>query len=252
MPDISTVQEKIYELLQEVPVFDMERVPDSRTNYNYLLPTVYDNVSKFQSIREFDDGCNKKYRNALLQLVSLECAMGASATRCRNWFRCLAEIACFPLKKNGQIADYLDTVIYFALAGDFTIARYDGWPQDIDTEQTSARVLYRLMTGIPIALPEDDPFFDGTYWLHIFNTVVNHDEQNAQLASEALADWWLHDYEVTETPIYDLSEYPCFEPDCNALLCVLMQREHFQIKFKEDRYKRFYLAALMDDGGGEV
>lgn len=61
----------------------------------------------------------------------------------------------------------------------------------------------------------------------------------------AIAEGWFKEYEQCETPIYDPEKYPCYEPECNAILSIALHREKMNINFEEKKYRDFYLAILM-------
>lgn len=50
--------------------------------------------------------------------------------------------------------------------------------------------------------------------------------------------------EAAETPVYAPEDYPCFEPDYNAVLAIAVNRENMEISFDEEAYERFYIGAL--------
>jgi len=242
---LSETQDQVLQLLQAEPVFGTERIKGALADYQRLAAPVQKTLGTIKALREDLKEHSTFYRKALLQLVSLECAAGAEVDRCRAWFTCLAELACRPLPGTGQPIDPVEAVTYFALAANFATEIYTTWPEDLETQQTSERVLYHLMTGKPIPLPETDPFFDGPHWLRLYRAIMTHTLDEAQTASIGLADWWLREYRVSEVPVYDPEEYPCFEPVCNAVLAVALLRERMPIAFVEASHKQFYIAALM-------
>ncbi|MDJ1492953.1 hypothetical protein QNI19_08420 [Cytophagaceae bacterium DM2B3-1] len=233
LPTISEISNQIDMLLQTHPVLAHQRVKKGKYFYRELAAAFRKEVS----IHRLD---------SLLQLVSLECAAGASASRCREWFACMGALAAQPKEGSLLPSQPVEAVIYFALAGIFDQTLYKYWPEDIFTLQTAARVMYALTTGKPVSIEESN-LHDSPYWLGLYKTIRNQSVSDTQKAVLQLADHWLHEYKQTDTLDFDPYRYPCFEPDCNAALAFILYQERMQIELPTEKYKRFYVAALLAD-----
>lgn len=243
MSTLAQLHSQIAALLHSPLVFGDERVPEGRAEYQRLAPDAQGGVESFQSLGQLDKRQNSAYCEKLLHLASLECAAGAGAARCRAWFGTIAQVASLPL--GAAPAAPAEAALYFALADDFDSARYADWPEEIDTQATASRVIYRLMSGKPLEIEAQPLIGDGQLWLRGYRAAQQRSRPEAQATCAALANWWLHDYEATETPRYNLERYPCFEPDCNALCAILMRRERLPLRFAHKHHRDFYMAALL-------
>ncbi|MDJ1505313.1 hypothetical protein [Xanthocytophaga agilis] len=233
LPTINEISHQIDMLLQTEPVLTRQRVKKGKYFYRELAAAFREEVS----IHRLD---------SLLQLVSLECAAGASASRCRQWFACMGALAAQPQEGSLLPSQPVEAVIYFALAGIFEQTLYEPWPADIPTLQTADRVIYALMTGKLVSIEESN-LHDSPYWLGLYKAIRNQSVSDTQKAILQLADSWLHEYKQTDTLDFDPYRYPFFEPDCNAALALLLYRERMRIELPTEKYKRFYVAALLAD-----
>jgi len=253
MDNITNIKEQILQLIQVPPVFGAERIAGGTADYARLAPDWLASLSGIDRLeaaawqRDNSFVLKIKYlRQAIFRLSSLECAAGAPAERCRMWFRCLASILSQKLIGENYPIDSEEAVTFFALARDFSLERYQDWPEKSDFEGVSSRILYGLMTGYPVVLPEENPAYDDEYWLQLYQAITQKNGTKVKAACMALADYWLHDYEVNEVPVYDQEQFPCFEPDCNAILAIALYREQIPVVFEEEKYRRFYLASLLE------
>ena len=253
MDNIVRIKNQILQLLQTPPEWRSERIAGGAADYERLAPTWLDNLSGIDKLP--DTAWNYDYsfaskitylREAVFRLGSLECAAGAEPKRCRQWFRCLSGIVAQRMTGELYPIDSEQAVTFSALARDFALDRYKEWPLKSDHAGISSRILYGLMTGYPVVLPEEKPAYDDRHWLQLYQAITQKNGAAVKAACVALADYWFHDYEVNEVPIYDPERFPCFEPDCNAILAIALYREQIPIVFEEEKYRRFYLAALLE------
>ncbi|MDJ1471063.1 hypothetical protein [Xanthocytophaga flava] len=233
LPTINEINNQIDMLLQTQPVLTCQRVKKGKYFYRELAAAFRKEVS----IHRLD---------SLLQLVSLECAAGASASRCREWFACMGALAAQPKEGSLLPEQPVEAVIYFALAGIFDQTLYEHWPDDIPSLQTADRVIYALMTGKPVSIEESN-LYDSPYWLELYKAIRSQSVSATQKAVLQLADYWVHEYKQTDTLDFEPYRYPCFEPDCNAVLTLILYRERMRIELPAEKYKRFYVAALLAD-----
>lgn len=253
MDNIACIKEQILQLIQTPPELGAERIAGGAADYERLAPTWLGYLSGIDKLQ--DTAWNYDYsfalkitylREAVFRLSSLECAAGAAPERCRQWFRCLAGIVAQQMTGELYPIDSEQAVTFSALAKDFDQDRYKEWPAKSDHAGISSRILYGLMTGYPVVLPEEKPAYDDRHWLQLYQAITQKNGAEVKAACMGLADYWLHDYEVNEIPVYDQEQYPCFEADCNAILAIALYREQISVIFEEDRYRRFYLAALLE------
>lgn len=249
--DIAKAAEEIQRLIQCPPHFCNERIAGAAKDYKRLSTEWLDRLAGIGRLGDtaLDDygfvSAIQFYWEALFRLSSLECAAGTAPDRCRRLFRYMALLASY--MPNGKIypvhSDHASS--FFALAQDYAKERYAAWPAESNYKNESSRVLYALMTGNPVefntALLHDDP-----YWVSLYHGIQQHNPDEVKAACMSLADYWYHDYAVNEVPSYDPERFPCFEPDCNAILAIALYREQIPIVFEEEKYRRFYLAALLE------
>lgn len=253
MDNITHIKEQILQLIQTPPVLGAERIAGGAADYEWLAPTWLGYLSGIDKLQ--DTSWNNNYsfalkitylREAIFRISSLECAAGAAPERCRQWFRCLAVIVAQRMKGEMYPIDTEEAVTFSALARDFTKDRYKDWPAVSDHGGISSQILYGLMTGYLVVLPEEKPTYDDQHWIKLYQAIIQKNGTEVKAACMALADYWLHDYEVNEIPVYDQERFPCFEPDCNAILAIALYREQIAVVFEEEKYRRFYLAALLE------
>lgn len=248
---LSFVKEQIFNLTEQVPQFGEERVAGAMADYHRLSVQCREHlrtIDKLEDVRinpYVSPYSNDGYRKAILRLMSWECAAGASAQRCHEWFSCLARLAVrIPVGETAPF-DVADALICFALAGDFSVNWYASWPQQPGKEATSTDLLYALMLGRQTNTPEQDlRYHDMPHWHRLYTAISNYNHEEVAAAAMALADYWYTDYQVNELPMYDPENYPCFEPDCNAIMAVALHREKIPVSFPE-KYERFYIAAFL-------
>lgn len=252
MDDITKVKVQIERLLKSSLGFEPERVSGGAADYQRLAPEWLERLKGISSLdaqafhNDYSVVLKINYiREAIFRLCSLECAAGAPAERCRKWFQCLAVIDSHKLLEEMYPVNSEEAVSFFALARDFSLERYQGWPEKADYDGVSSSILYELMTGKIQDFHNVDAGFDDVHWLRLYEAIKARGVKNVQRASMELADYWYHDYEINEVPINDLARYPCFEPDCNAVLAIALYREKIPVIFNEEKYRRFYLAALL-------
>ncbi|MDU2065339.1 MAG: hypothetical protein E6713_10920 [Sporomusaceae bacterium] len=252
MENTNYIKEKILQLIQTPPVFGEERIPGGLADYERLAPEWLSSLSGIDQLEADAWHRNdafvlkiKYLREAIFRLGSLECAAGASAERCRLWFACLALLLSQKLVGENYPIDSEETVTFFALTRDFSLEHYRDWPEKSDYEGVASRILYGLMTGYPVVLPTENPAYDDRHWLQLYRAIMQKNATDLKQACMALADYWLHDYAVNEVPVFDQEQFPCFEADCNAILAIALYREQISVVFEEEKYRQFYLAALL-------
>ena len=246
MASLQEIKSKVAALLRQPTEFGAERIPGATDDYVRISGRVRSSLEWMNLRTDESQQHNKDYRLLLLELVSLECAAGADAQRCRAIFSCIAEVSRLSLPGSNLPADPSDAMTYAALAGEFSKDHYDAWPNDIPSLQTSERVLYMLMTGKQLSLPIDARLFDDRHWIELYDAFMRNDAEGVRAALISLADWWLSEYEDTEMPIYAPDKYPSFfEPDPNAALAIANLREGMNIDFDREEHKMFYLAARL-------
>lgn len=245
-----TIRDTLLELMDTPPVFGKEHFKGAAADYNRLAPDLLASLAPVKTIKDDSEFISSKYvsysyRENLLKLVSQECAAGASARRCRQWFKCMALLAAqVPGWTKEPVCDR-EGVIYFALSQDFCAERYRDWPDEPRTRETSIWVLYALMTQKEL-LHEGKMYHDDRHWLKLYEAIKNKDETAAKAAYIALADYWLKEYEANDQMQYEPG-FPSFEPDCSAILAIGLFREKFSIQFEEERHRLFYHAVLIEE-----
>lgn len=242
---IQEIKSHVSTMLKQSPPFGTERFPGAANDYIQISPNIISAIMTMNAQTDESQEHNNSYRLYILKLVSLECAAGASAQRCRAWFQCLAELASCSLSDSFAPIDPVEAVTYFALAGNFSKAMYDKWPDDLDTKQIPDRIIYMMMTGKQLDISASAKLYDNQYWLNLYDSINHKDEAGAQAAFISIAEWWLSEYRDSEVPFYDPQSYPYFEPIPNAALALAKLRESMNIGFDSEEQRQFYVAALI-------
>ncbi|WP_160689018.1 hypothetical protein [Clostridium sp. C2-6-12] len=245
-PDWATyhyIKINILQLLEYSFCFGKERISGAMEDYKRL------STSHIALLDGFSRSANDKfrshyYREAVFKLSSLELAAGAPKFRCQTWFSILAKIDSCIFEGEKERNNPQEAIINFALARDFNKDRYENWPKPYESN-VPATILYKLMTGKEVSLPEKSILHDNAYWLNLYQAITVQDEKKVKENCIAIAEGWFKEYEECETPIYDPENFPCYEPDCNAILSIALHREKMNIYFDEKKYRDFYIAALM-------
>ncbi len=245
MAGMQEIKSKVAALLRQPTEFGAERIRGAADNYARLSGPVRSSLEWMNLRTDESEQHIKDYRLTLRELVSLECAAGADAQRCRAIFSCIAELGRLSLAGSNLPIDPSRAVIYAALAGDFSKDHYDAWPNDIPSLVTSERVIYMLMTGKQLSLPTDAQFFDNRHWRELYDAFTRNDAEGVRAALISIANWWLSEYEDAERPVYDPERYPLFESDANAALAIANLREGMNIDFDLEEHKLFYIAARL-------
>jgi len=68
--------------------------------------------------------------------------------------------------------DSEQAVIFSALAKDFAQDHYKEWPLISDHAGIASQILYGLMTGYPVVLPEEKPAYDDQHWLQLYQAIT--------------------------------------------------------------------------------
>jgi hypothetical protein len=230
--------------LTDAPLnFEKERIIGAMKDYLRLSSTHMEMLKRFS--RSTDKEFFSPYhREAVFRLSALELAAGASKIRCQGWFSILAKMDSCIFEGEKGPNNPQDAVINFALARDFSKDRYENWQKPYESN-IPATVLYKLMTGKEAYLPEKSSLHDDTYWLNLYNAIIMRDEKKVKENCIAIAEGWFKEYESSETPIYDPEKFPCYEPECNAVLSIALHKENMKIEFEDKKYRDFYIAALM-------
>jgi hypothetical protein len=243
MSHLELAKSRAAELVREPPEFGAERFAGAIRNYAELAPEIRQSVAAMSGQTLATPMFLRDYQGVILHLVSLECAAGASAARCRAWFACLADLAWTRIHSTDALADPVDIAAYSALAGIFNMD--DEWPDKLAMQQTSARILYMLMTGKSLDLPLGDDLFDFKEWIQLRDVIERKDAQAARIAFISLAEWWFAEYRDAEVQLYNPSSVPSFELLPNAALAFANLREGLSITFDKPEHRQFYVAALL-------
>lgn len=249
--DVKAAAEQMQQLIQSPFDWGTERIPGAATDYARLSPEWMNRLFGISSLADGKQNDRelvqsiKFYSEALFRLISLEVAAGAAAERCCKLFYYLAVFASYIPKGNVYSVHSDHAVSFFALARNYTAEYYTGWPPESDYKNESSRVLYALVTGN--AVDFTTPLYhDDRLWARLYQAIRMHDREEITAACKDLADYWYSDYEANDVPDYDPEHFPCFEPDCNAIVALVLHREKIPVVFEEEKYRRFYLAALLE------
>lgn len=239
------VKQTVMSLIEDTPILGLERLPTATRDYHRLIPKILSEVRAFTVSPEESRRHNQDFRIAILRIASIECAAGASVERCRTWFYCLASLAAWTPMGNTQPIDIGEAAIWAALAGQFQNPILTAWTEDPDTRAITDRVVYRLLTRKPIDVQSPHSLFEDQFWQNLCSAMENGQSEPTTFAFQAIANWWLSEYENTETPAYDPEQFSTFEPAPNAALAIALIRDQMAIQFHQSDHRRFYYAALM-------
>jgi hypothetical protein len=231
-------------LLAETPVLGPERLPSAARDFERLMPAIRAGVAASACSPEESRRHNREFRAALLQIVSLESAAGASIQRCRRWFRCLRALSAWrPVDADAPISSS-DAAIWWSLDAGFREPPPADWPETADAEGAEEQAIYSLVTGNrPRFRPRD--LHDDVLWKRLHVAIEQgHSSVAAQLFA-SIADWWLEEYAATDTAPYDPEHHATFEPGPNAALALALLRERLEIPVLAAKHQRFYYVALM-------
>lgn len=233
----------ITQLLESTSSFGEERLAGAMEDYLRLSPP---NIGMLNSFAKSNDKefFSRYHRDAVFRLSALELAAGALKVHCQGWFVVLAKMDSCIFKDEKEPNNPQEAIINFALARDFSKDRYEKWPKPYEGN-IPATVLYKLMTGNEAYLPQKSNLHDNTYWLNLYDAIIMKDEKKLKESCIDIAEFWFREYEASETPIYDSEKFPCYEPECNAILSIALHREKMNIDFADKKYRDFYIAALM-------
>lgn len=245
MDTYEKIKQNIASLLKEAPSFCLERLPRAFQDYQRLSPNLILSIRSLTVSSEVSKTHNRDYRNAILQLVSIEAAAGASVRRCRSWFCCLAALSAWIPPNSVQAVNITEAATWTALAGKFEANLFADWPDTPCIEATSSRTVYRLLTGKTIDFALERNLFDNSLWEDLCFTIESKETNLAKNSFSLIADWWLSEYEDSETLAYDPLNFSTFEPEPNAALLISLVRDRMPINFDKDVYKKFYYIALM-------
>ncbi|MFQ4136451.1 hypothetical protein PGN35_009030 [Nodosilinea sp. PGN35] len=235
----------VLSLLANIPTFGPERLPAAAHDYQRLIPAITSEVISYTASPEQSKRHNHDYRVVLLRIVSIECAAGASVERCRTWFYCLASLSAWIPSDTTQPVNIGESAIWAALAGRFDDPAFANWVNDPNTKSISDRVVYRLLTGKSVDVQTPKPLFEESFWKDLCSALETKQSELASFTFQAIADWWLSEYQSCETPAYDPENFSTFEPAPNAALAVALIRDQMQIQLHQLAHRRFYYVALM-------
>ena len=107
------------------------------------------------------------------------------------------------------------------------------------------RAIYRLYTRKPVDLASRD-LHDDRLWVQLVDAVERRDNAAASRAFDAIASWWLEEYDATDTPAYDPARFSDVRArPRTAALAIARQRDGMRVEPSGGERRRFYYVALM-------
>jgi hypothetical protein len=238
------VKRTVEALVAEPPQLGPERLPSAAVDHARLAPAIHAEVAAYARSPEESARHDRELRDALLRIASIECASGSPPERCMRWFECIGALAAWTPPGAAEPLAPAEAAIWLALAGRFDDPAAGGWPDEPGTAATPDRAVFRLFTRKPVELASSD-LHDDRLWVELADALERRDEAAAGRAFDAIASWWLEEYDAAGTPAYDPERFSSFEPAPNAALAIARRRDGLRIQPSGEERRRFYYVALM-------